>query len=134
MLRYIEATNCNAFTDATAHILRHSTEDRVISVCLHILSDPRHIDLVRSYLDHPRWHIRMHAASALGRLGTKDDIQTLLKMVCDTEWWVRYRAAQALAARPFISNQDLQDFRDKLHDNFGRDILTQVIHERESKA
>lgn len=134
LLRYIETTNCNAFTDATAHILRDSSEDKVISVCLHILSNPREIELARQHLAHPRWHVRMHAASALGRLGTRDDIPALLKMVCDNEWWVRYRAAQALQARPFISNQQLRDFRDKLDDNYGRDILTQVIHESEGKT
>ncbi len=45
----------------------------------------------------PRWEMRAVVATALGRFGAEQHIDTLLLLLCDKEWWVRYRAAEVLA-------------------------------------
>ncbi len=72
----------------------------------------------------------MHAASALGRLGLTEDVVRLEQTLQDREWWVRYRAAQALACMPFISMDDLRRMSIRSPDPYARDILQQVISEQ----
>ena len=44
----------------------------------------------------PRWEMRAVVASALGAFGEHENEDTLIKLLCDREWWVRYRAAESL--------------------------------------
>ncbi len=45
----------------------------------------------------PRWEMRAVVATALGTFGERENEETLIKLLCDREWWVRYRAAESLA-------------------------------------
>ena len=76
------------------------------------------------------WHVRMHAATALGRFGGEPEIEILTLLLKDREWWVRYRSAQALASMPFLNIQNLEVIRDSINDKFAKDILNQVITEK----
>ena len=51
-------------------------------------------------------------------------------MLSDPEWWVRYRAAQALLAMPFVTLAEVARTRDAMGDEFARDILDHVMAER----
>ena len=42
-------------------------------------------------------------ATALSCYGAESNLETLLKLLCDREWWVRYRAAESLLC---YSNRD----------------------------
>lgn len=44
-----------------------------------------------------RWEMRAVVATAIGAFGTETNEETLIKLLCDREWWVRYRAAESLA-------------------------------------
>lgn len=44
-----------------------------------------------------RWEMRAVVATALGAFDIVRNEATLVKLLCDKEWWVRYRAAEALA-------------------------------------
>lgn len=44
----------------------------------------------------PRWEMRAVVATALGAFSEQDNDAALLKLLCDREWWVRYRAAESL--------------------------------------
>lgn len=129
LLRYLETTRCLQLTKTITDVLRTTEDDRVSSVCLHIIADPDALPIIRKFVIHPRWHVRMHAATALGRFGEQDDIQILLKMAEDQNWWVRYRAAQAIVKIPSQTNESLCMLRDQHQDKYARDILTQVIAE-----
>lgn len=132
LLRYIETARCLQFTRVVTGILKTTDDDRVSSVCLHIVDDPEALPAIRKYTLHPRWHVRMHAASALGRLGEEKDIQSLLEMTSDDNWWVRYRAAQSIAKIPGQNHESLCALRDQQQDKYARDIITQVIAEVQS--
>ncbi len=45
----------------------------------------------------PRWEMRAVVATALSSFDKQENVETLLKLLCDREWWVRYRAAESLA-------------------------------------
>ncbi|HET6435383.1 MAG TPA: HEAT repeat domain-containing protein [Xanthomonadaceae bacterium] len=111
-------------------ILQSSQDEHLISTCLQVLEDPRDLHLVRGLLGRERWHVRMHAATALGRLGEKDDEWLLLPMLSDAQWWVRYRAAQALVRLFRLHSQDPDSLRGGLVDPYARDILDQVLAEQ----
>jgi HEAT repeat protein len=111
-------------------ILQSSQDEHLISTCLQVLEDPRDLQLVRDLLGRERWHVRMHAATALGRLGATDDEWLLLPLLSDAQWWVRYRAAQALVRMFRMRSQDPESLRGGLVDPYARDILDQVLAEQ----
>lgn len=131
ILRYLETSNCLQFTTIVSDILNTTKDDRVASVCLHITTDPASIEKIRTYTSHERWHVRMHAASAVGRLGNKEDIKILLDMIEDDNWWVRYRAAQAILKLPGQDINSIKKNIDLKKDKFSQDILTHVLAESE---
>lgn len=44
-----------------------------------------------------RWELRAIVATALSSYGADENSELLLGLLCDREWWVRYRAAEALS-------------------------------------
>jgi HEAT repeat protein len=109
-------------------ILASDADDNLVSTCLQVIADPADLDLVRPLLAHPRWHVRMQAAAALGRLGGPADEAVLAPLLGDEQWWVRYRAAQAMAQ--ILGDEAAAALRDRQADRFARDILDQVFAEK----
>jgi HEAT repeat protein len=72
----------------------------------------------------------MHAAAALGRLGESSDVEHLQPLLADPQWWVRYRAAQALSRLPGLDHEGMQRIRAAQNDRFACDVLDQVMAER----
>lgn len=130
LIRYLEGAHLAQVSGTLGYLMKNASDDSVISACLQVLPDPAHLDMVRGFTRHPRWHVRMHAGRALGRLGSMDDIPLLIERLADEQWWVRYRCAQALAGMPGVTTQRLEQIRAGLDDVFARDILTHVMAER----
>ncbi|MBD8874420.1 HEAT repeat domain-containing protein [Rhodanobacter sp. DHB23] len=112
-------------------LLDGSIDDHAISVCLQLVNDRQDRERVAGFLDAPRWHVRMHAASALGRIGEAADSQRLEPMLADKVWWVRYRAAQALLALPGMGAAAMREMQHRQGDAYGRDIIDQVLSEHD---
>ena len=93
------------------------------------MADPRCLPIVRTYLDHPDWRIKLHAIAGIGRMGSWEDVDGLIQALTDREYWVRYRAGQALARLPMVDIDTLMEIREGQEDPFARDILHQVIAE-----
>ncbi|AUZ56173.1 hypothetical protein B1L07_14975 [Stenotrophomonas acidaminiphila] len=110
-------------------LLDAQVDDHVISVCLQLLNDPQDRERAKRFLDSPRWHVRMHAAAALGRMGEPGDRGLLEPLLADSVWWVRYRTAQALLALPGAGQQALLQIKERLADAYGRDIIDHVLSE-----
>ncbi|HYG13158.1 MAG TPA: hypothetical protein VD885_03330, partial [Methylophilaceae bacterium] len=68
--------------------------------------------------------------NVLRRLGTREDLPSLLQLLCAPEWWVRYRAAQAITAAPYLGKDELGQLQATQADRYARDILQQVAAER----
>lgn len=129
LVRLLADTDPQRASVVIHQLLETQVDDHVTSTCLQVLTDRADIDCVRSLLTHPRWHVRMHAASALGRLGEGSDEQRLMALLSDPEWWVRYRAAQALRALPGTRDHEVYRLGKALQDVFAQDIIQQVLAE-----
>jgi HEAT repeat protein len=111
-------------------LLQTTDSDWVVGACIGVIESPTELPAIRRFATHPRWHIRMLSAKALGRLGETQDEARLVAMLADTEWWVRYRAAQALVALPWMSGERVQAVRDAQADQYARDAMDHAIAER----
>ena len=115
-----------------SHILSYPGEnDRLLNIGLDVLNAPEELEKVRVLARHDNLAVRVHAAKALGRLGTREDGTLLVEMLGDSQWWVRYRAAQALSQLPGLNTGELLHIKDTLADRDARDMLHQVMAERE---
>jgi len=112
-------------------LLDSPIDDHAISICLQLVSDKQDRERVAGFLGASRWHVRMHAASALGRIGESADSQRLEPMLADKVWWVRYRAAQALLVLPGMGATALRQVQQRQGDAYGRDIIDQVLSEHD---
>jgi HEAT repeat protein len=113
-------------------LLREPHLDEVIAPCLHVVgrfANWQDLPLVYRYLTHARWHVRAVAAGCLGKMGRRADQVRLMPSLTDREWWVRYRAAQAIVRLSPHDDQRLREIQNTLRDRYARDILTQVIAE-----
>lgn len=110
-------------------LLDAAPDDRVIGKCLDALQSPALLPAVRQLATHPRWHIRMLVAKAIGRLGERSDGPLLGRLLADPHWWVRYRAAQALVALPWMSDQQVRAVAALQTDRYARDALDQALAE-----
>jgi HEAT repeat protein len=72
----------------------------------------------------------VRAIEVLGRVGTDDDRLQLAPLLSDPEWWVRYRAAQALCALSTANLDRLTRMSTSHRDPFARDILAHALAER----
>lgn len=113
-------------------LLKAPQDDIIIAPCIRILTrlkDEQSAPVIRPYLTHERWHIRVMAANYLGVVGNIDDKDLLAPLLYDKQWWVRYRAAQAIARLPDITGEILRQLGEALTDKYGKEILLQVAAE-----
>ncbi len=129
LLRYLDTCHLAVADELTHRLLKYSDDDYIITALLRKLDDPRELPIVRRLIGHSRWHIRMLAAVALGRVGEPEDDAALINLLSDEAWWVRYRAAQTLANLPFMTVERLRSVQAAQADRYARDILDQVIAE-----
>ena len=120
-------------TYVVRYVLLTMTDIEVIAAALKVYEDPAILPAVRKLLGDERWQIRVNAANAIGRTGgTAQDEEFLIGALHDKQWWVRYRAAQALAGLPSVNLEKLENYASTQTDDFARDILRQVIAEKQS--
>lgn len=134
LVRFLADVDAERASGVIRQLLDGHVDDHIISVCLQLVSDPADRERVTRFLTASRWHVRMHAASALGRIGENSDGKQLEPLLGDSVWWVRYRAAQALLALPGMGAQALRELQQRLGDAYGRDIIAQVLSEHEMRS
>lgn len=120
IIRYLGATRCVPALPALRRYLdvpyRHP---RILAEGLHTLT------YFRCREDHPRflaatrsdiWQLRVRGAIGLGLVGSPADLPTLKTLLHDPNWWVRYRAAEAITkltkSDPDAISQLMQDQTD----------------------
>ena len=131
MIHFLELAHAEIALPVVHQMMERSTEMEIITACLRVLQNPEDLPIVRQLLKDERWQIRLQAAVFLGRTGTHEDEARLAHACGDLEWWVRYRAAQALAHLPSMSAEHLSEIAESHFNEFARDIIRQVIAERQ---
>jgi hypothetical protein len=131
-LRLIEALRFSLPQASIRQLLETADNAEVLMGTLRIINDVSLLPQARACLKHEDWRVRVQAARLLGRIGEHADVNRLIPLLADAQWWVRYRAAQALGGMPFLGRAEMELLRDNLSDRFARDMLSQVLAERKS--
>ncbi len=63
---------------------------------LGVLGHPAAAEALKHGLDSPEWKVRAAAAEAAGHICLLECSERLTELLGDTNWWVRFRAAQSL--------------------------------------
>jgi HEAT repeat protein len=129
LLRLVEAADAERLRAAVLQVLRRSRDTETIAAALAALRQPDDAELARSFASHPEWLVRMESARALGRLGTRADLDNLVRLLSDANWWVRYRAAHAIVNLPWLERHQVEHLQRALPDRFAADALRQAIAE-----
>lgn len=110
-------------------MLQRCASAETLILALHAASDLSLLSAVRRYQTHPDWRARAEVANFLRRFGQTEDIPVLQRLLQDPQWWVRYRAAQALASLPSIGRNALLAWRATAPDTLGKAMLDHVLAE-----
>ncbi len=129
LVRFMADIDPQRASGVLRQLLDGHVDDHIISVCLQLVNDRHERERVIGFLAASRWHVRMHAAVALGRIGEAADAARLEPLLADSVWWVRYRAAQALMALSGNGVEAMRKVQQRQGDAFGRDIIDQVLSE-----
>ncbi len=131
LIRFLEIAHAEVAIPTIKRILKDSDDMEVITACLRIFQDVEDLNTVRKLLKDERWQVRLQATVCLGRIGTGDDEERLIQATNDQEWWVRYRAAQALANSPSMTLEKLNKIAEQSSNESARSIIWQVIAEKQ---
>ncbi len=130
LLPWLGKVDAALASEVAARILRRQTTDvRILAAALAVLQDASLIPMVRPLARSPDFVVRKNLATAIGRLGGLEDAATLVELMGDKVWWVRYRAAQALTMLRGMTRERLAAVRGSLTDRFARDMLDHVAAE-----
>jgi len=109
--------------------LQAARPPELLSAALRLAAGAEVLPAVRALATHADWRVRVQAAHTLGRLGEAADVAVLTRLLSDSQWWVRYRAAGALANLPFLRREQLRSLLAGLEDRYAREITHQVFAE-----
>lgn len=101
---------------------------------LSIIGGAQERDLVRDFVAHPQWFVRMRAAQALGRCGNEHDAATLAVLLTDNTWYTRYHAARAILHLASLGPRRLLELAERSGDRYARDMASHVIAEAAAPA
>ena len=82
-------------------------------------------EAIRAFTSHPSWGVRSVAATALSQVAPDACYDALLRCLCDSEWWVRFHAAEALSALP--DHPDLLEEVKSLNDRFAFEMMRFIL-------
>ena len=129
LLRFAELARTERIDQLVEMLLRERREPRLLAAAMKALSSNAGLPHVEQLATHEIWYVRMQAAKLLGRFGQERDLALLEGLLRDAEWWVRYRAAQAIVALPFLGPNRLRQIRDRQIDRYAGDMMQQAIAE-----
>jgi HEAT repeat protein len=110
--------------------LGSSTDPDVLMAALACIEDRSDIPWAVGAAEHSEWRVRMAAARALGRVGSREELPALLELLRDPVWWVRYHAAHGLTRLEGLAPHELEAMREGARDSFAADMLGQALAER----
>ncbi len=129
LISYLSLAHVADYTKLVNRILLESNETEVLIACLRLINSDDDLSKIRELIADERWEIRMQVGLTLGRLAHEEDIDRLIHLLDDPDWWVRYRTATALATMPQMNQEKVGSLSSSLPNQFARDILQQVLAE-----
>lgn len=133
LIRLLKYTEGRLTLTVVRAVTRCTKDPDIVAACLQLIRhlpdapDKRDAEVARRFLQAEDWRVRVQAALALGRVGDAEDRTALAALLTDSQWWVRYRAAQALLELPGASHEGMLEVLARQTDPFARDMLSQVL-------
>ena len=115
-------------------ILIHYGSVDTLVVAMRMASSLQLLPAARSFMHHPDWRVRVEAVRFMGQFGGVADLPLVQSLLQDEQWWVRYRAAEALADMPFFGTGKLRELRSQATDIQAMAMLDHVLAEREAST
>ena len=110
-------------------LMSSSNDPGVLSASLKLISGYGDVPRLKWLTQHETWFVRIQAAKVIGRVGQEEHLPLLESMLSDSEWWVRYRAAQSIVSLPFLGPNQLRKLQKQQSDRYAVDILQQAFAE-----
>lgn len=129
LLQFAVLAEAAVLDELVEELLRTSSSPAVLNAALKLVSGHRGVPRAAALAHHDTWFVRMQTAKVLGRVGQPEHLRLLESLLDDPEWWVRYRAAQAITRLPFLGPNALRKIRSKQSDRYARDMLQQCFAE-----
>ncbi len=108
-------------------LLACSDHPGVLAASLALAQGPVSYKRILELTHHSNSQVRAYAAKALSNTSAINDEQTtqqtLFRLLSDSQWAVRHRAAQTVVAQPLFDDIHLQAWLTQLKDPFAKDIL-----------
>ena len=129
LLQFFESAHVHRIDSVAAELLISRSDPGVLAAALKTIRGHLPAPIIERCARHKTWFVRMQAANVLGRFGRREDYALLEPLLSDREWWVRYRAAQAITRLPFLGPNALRKLRDRQADRYAREIMVQALAE-----
>ena len=129
LLQFAQLVEASVLDALIEDLIRGTNDPGVLNAALKLVSGFAGVPRIAALTRHEAWYVRMQAAKVLGRVGQEEHLKLLEALLADREWWVRYRAAQAIASLPFLGPNRLRQIRKRQSDRFATDILQQAYAE-----
>jgi len=110
--------------------LTGSDPPEVLMAALEYIDDEADVPWLRKAAGHEDWRVRMAAARTLARVGRHRELQTLMTLLRDPVWWVRYHAAHAITRLDDVAPGELELLQEGIRDAFAADMLGQAMAAR----
>ena len=129
LLQFFESAYMNEIDSVAARLLTTRSNPGVLAAALKAVRGHLPDPLIRRLATHGVWYVRMQAANVLGRFGRREDYAVLEPLLSDAEWWVRYRAAQAITKLPFLGPNALRKLCNRQKDRYARGAMQHALAE-----
>ncbi len=129
LLQFAQLVESEVLDALIDELLRDSNDPAVLNAALKLVRGYRGVPRIAALTQHDEWFVRMQTARVLGRIGQEEQLSLLESLLDDREWWVRYRAAQAIVSLPFLGPNQLRQMVEQQTDPYAADILRQAIAE-----
>ena len=129
LLQFFESAYMNEIDSLAARLLTTRASPGVLAAALRAVRGHLPDPVIHRLAAHKVWFVRMQAANVLGRFGRREDYAVLEPLLSDPEWWVRYRAAQAITKLPFLGPNALRKLCNRQRDRYARGAMRHALAE-----
>jgi HEAT repeat protein len=129
-LRLARALNVQMPGEVLASCLEAQQDAEVLMAAMRLVQDASGVAAVRLHAAHQDWRVRAQVAQALGQTGAFNDAQRLVQMATDAQWWVRYRAIQALLKMPGMGPHQALSLVEATGDRYALNMLQAALAEK----
>lgn len=128
-LRLAHALRLQVPTGLLAPFVQADQDIDTLIAAVRLLQGEQGATLVVAQAEHPDWRVRAQVARSLAHIGGATELPLLTRMMTDAQWWVRYRAAQALLGLPGMSAERLLDCAQSTQDRYALSMAQAVLAE-----